>query len=138
MSPETDGTTNFVQVLAQSVTPADAINVANTYASQAVLYQQKQQQQQIQQAIAGLKQGISHRRAQSWAPGALSVALANLEALQAINPVDVAVAQQATSATLVSKKASTKALEGLLLGAIVGSSSRCCSTARPEASGCQR
>ena len=116
----TDGTTNLVGVLAKSATPADAIEVANAYAKQAVLYQQQQQLQQVQQGIAGIKAGIAARRAVGLGGGTLSISLGNLESVAAENPVDVYVAQNATSATIVSNKAKTKALEGLLLGAIVG------------------
>ena len=53
-------------------------------------------------------------------PGTLPVSLGNLGSIAAANPVDVYVVQTASSATIVSNKAKTKALEGLLLGAIVG------------------
>lgn len=115
-----DGTTNLVEVQAKSATPADAIAVANAYANQAVIYQQQQQLQQLQAGIAGIKRGIAARRAQGLGGGTLSISLGNLTAIAAVNPVDVYVAQPATSATIVSNKAKTKALEGLLLGAIVG------------------
>ncbi len=116
----TNGSTNLVGVEAKSVTPADAIEVANAYAAQAVLYQQQQQEQQLKQGIAGLKRAIAARKHAGVGPGTLPVSKGNLASIAAANPVDVYVVQTASSATIVSNKAKTKALEGLLLGAIVG------------------
>ncbi len=114
------GATNLVEVLAESLTPSGAVQVANAYVQQFVLYQQQQQQQQDRQAIAQVKSAIAARRAQGLAPGNLLVALGNLESIAAANPVSVSVVQPATSASPVGQKTKTKAVEGLLLGGIVG------------------
>ncbi len=120
VSAQAVGSTNLVEVLARSSTPSGAAQVANTYAQQFVQYTQQQQQQEFSQAIAQIRRAIAARLAQGLAPGNLLVALGNLESIAAANPVSVSVVQPATSASPVGQKTKTKAVEGLVLGAIVG------------------
>jgi capsular polysaccharide biosynthesis protein len=114
------GATNLVEVLAQSATPSGAMQVANTYAQQFVQYTQQQQKQEFSQAIAQIRRAIAARQARGAGGGVLGTTLANLENVVAVNPVGVSVAQLATSASLVGRKTKTKAIEGLVLGGIVG------------------
>jgi capsular polysaccharide biosynthesis protein len=121
VSTEALGTTSLVEVLARSPKPSGAIAVVNEYAQQFVQYTQQQQLQQVNAAIAALRHEIAARKADGAGGGGnLGVALLNLETLQAANPVAVSVVQTATSASLVGRKTKTKAIEGLVLGAIVG------------------
>jgi hypothetical protein len=121
VTTEALGTTNLVQVLAQSLKPSGAIAVVNEYAQQFVQYTQQQQLQQLNTAIDALRHEIAARKANGAGGGGnLGVALANLETLAAANPVGVQVVQTAASASPVARKTKTKAIEGLVLGAIVG------------------
>ncbi len=115
------GSTNLVNVTATSSTPAAAELVANTYANQFVLYTQQQQQQQLNQAISQIQHELSVRRLSGLGQNAnLQATLANLEVIDAANPVGVSVAQPAGGASAVSRKTKTRAVEGIVLGAIVG------------------
>ncbi len=114
------GSTNLVEVVAESATPSGAKTVANTYAQQFVVYTQQQQQQEFNQAIAQIRAAIAARRAAGAGTNILGTTLANLEKDAAVNPVGVSVAQTATSASVVGRSTKTKAAEGLVLGGIVG------------------
>ncbi len=120
VSAQAVGSTNFVEAVAQSPTPSAAITVANAYANQYVLYAEQQQQLAFSQAIGRLTAKVSARRARNQGVALMETTLASLENAAAVNPVGVSVAQPASSASVVSTKTKTKAVEGLVLGAIVG------------------
>jgi capsular polysaccharide biosynthesis protein len=114
------GSSNLVNVTATSPSPAFAAQVANTYANQFVKYVTTQQTSVVQQGITSLRRAMRtvHSSAQL---GALQTQLSQLQALSAVQPVNVSVAQTATPPLSPSSPHPTRdAVLGLLIGALVG------------------
>jgi capsular polysaccharide biosynthesis protein len=117
------GASDVINISATSSVPSFAAAVANTYSRQLVGYRQAQQLSSIDQAITGVQTQLSRETGPDFTNQreALMTTLSQLEALQAVKPVDVESVQSAAVPTApdASHTARNVAL-GMVIGAILG------------------
>jgi capsular polysaccharide biosynthesis protein len=117
------GSSDLVDVTATSERPAHAARIANAYANEFVSYTTAQQDATVTKGISALKREILAATA---ANGSAELAtlqnnLSGLEAIAAVKPVDVVVAQKAPLPSTPSAPHPERgAILGLLIGVVIG------------------
>jgi hypothetical protein len=117
------GSSNLVNATATSTSPALAARIANEYADQFIAYTTDQQAATVAKGISALKRKISAGGSGVGATelGTLRNNLSELEAIAAVEPVDVSIVQTATPPSSASGPHTLKdGILGAVVGALIG------------------